>query len=92
MLGWSAAVTSNKAVVGAIGVNGFIGGAYVFDKPKSGWKTTSKFAAKLTPSDGDGGDVFAFSLSLSGGTIAVGSINHPSGKTTGPGSAYVFGH
>jgi len=91
LLGWSAAVTSNKAVVGAIGVNGFIGGAYVFDKPKSGWKTTSKFAAKLTASDGDAGDVFAFSLSLSGGSIATGSINHPSGNTTGPGAAYVFG-
>ena len=89
-LGWSAAVTSKLAVAGAIGVNGFTGGAYVFNKPRAGWKTTSKFAAKLIPSDGDMGDVFAFSLSLSGGAIAAGSINHPNGS--GPGAAYVFGH
>lgn len=89
-LGWSAAVTDKLAVVGAIGVNGFTGGAYLFNKPKAGWKTTSKFAEKLIPSDGDMGDVFAFSLSLSGGAIAVGSVNHPNGN--GPGAAYVFGH
>jgi hypothetical protein len=89
--GWSAAVTGNTAVVGAVIANGGTGAAYVFNKPKAGWKTTSKFAAKLTPSDGDIGDAFAFSVSISGSTVAIGSINHPAGSTNGPGTAYVFG-
>jgi len=91
VLGWSAAITSNTAVIGAVAGNGGTGAAYVFSKPKAGWKTTSKFAAKLIPSDGDIGDAFAFSVSISGNTAAVGAINHPSGSTNGPGAAYVFG-
>ena len=90
-LGWSAAITSNTAVVGAVVGNGGTGAAYVFNKPKTGWKTTSKFAAKLIPSDGDIGDTFAFSVSISGSTIAVGAINHPDGTSAGPGAGYVFG-
>jgi hypothetical protein len=91
VLGWSAAITGNTAVVGAVAGNGGTGAAYVFSKPKAGWKTTSNFTAKLIPSDGDIGDAFAFSVSLSGNTAAVGALNHPSGSTTGPGAAYVFG-
>jgi trimeric autotransporter adhesin len=89
--GWSAAIAANTAVVGAVIGNGGTGAAYVFHKPKAGWKTTSKFAAKLTPSDGDIGDAFAFSVSTSGSAVAVGSINDPAGGTNGPGAAYVFG-
>ena len=51
-LGWSAAITSNTALVGAVVGDGGTGAAYVFSKPKAGWKTTSKFAAKLVASDG----------------------------------------
>jgi hypothetical protein len=91
LLGWSAAITGNTAVVGAIVGNGGTGAAYVFSKPKAGWKSTSKFAAKLIPSDGDVGDGFAFSVSISGSTIAVGAVNHPDGASAGPGAAYVFG-
>jgi FG-GAP repeat protein len=91
MLGWSAAITSNTAVVGAVVGNGGTGAAYVFNKPKTGWKTTSKFAAELTASDGDIGDAFAFSVSISGSTIAVGALNHPYSSIAGPGAAYVFG-
>jgi hypothetical protein len=47
---------------------------------KTGGKTTSKFKANLIPLDGDIGDAFAFSLSISGNTIAVGSLFHPSGS------------
>ena len=90
-LGWSAAITSNLAVLGAVVGNGGTGGAYVFHKPTTGWTTTSKFAAKLIASDADIGDAFAFSVSLSGSTIAVGALNHPAGSTNGPGAAYVFG-
>lgn len=88
-LGWSAAITDNTAVVGAVVGNGGTGAAYVFTKPKNGWKTTSKFKAELTASDGTSGDAFAFSLGISGNTIVVGSINATGGA--GPGAAYVFG-
>jgi hypothetical protein len=42
---------------------------------KTGGKITSKFKANLIPSDGGIGDAFAFSLSISGNTIAVGSFS-----------------
>jgi hypothetical protein len=90
-LGWSAAIGANTAVVGAVVGNGGAGAAYVFNKPKTGWKTTSKFAAELTASDGYIGDAFAFSVSISGSTIAVGALNHPGSSIAGPGAAYVFG-
>jgi trimeric autotransporter adhesin len=90
-LGWSAAVTSNFALVGAVAGNGGTGGAYVFIKPKTGWATTSNFNFSLIPSDGQIGDAFAFSLAVSGETGVVGSINHPAGSSSGPGAAYVFG-
>jgi hypothetical protein len=90
-LGWSAAITDTTAVVGAIGENSFTGAAYIFDKPASGWVTTSTPNFSLIPSDGVIGDVFAFSVGISGNTVAVGAINHTAGSTNGPGAAYVFG-
>jgi trimeric autotransporter adhesin len=90
-LGWSAAITSNSAAVGAVGSNGGAGAVYAYSKPKAGWKTTSKFAAKLVASDGDPGDGFGFIVSISGNTIAVGAPGHPYNGSAGPGAAYVFG-
>jgi len=46
----------------------------------------------LIPSDGDIADAFSFSPSISGNTIAAGSLFHPSGSIAGPEAAYVFGH
>ena len=47
-----AALAGNTLVVGAFGVtvgsNAGQGAVYVYSKPASGWKTTSKFNAKLT--------------------------------------------
>jgi hypothetical protein len=90
-LGWSAAISSNTALVGAVAGNGGTGAVYVYSKPKAGWKTTSKFAAKLVPSDGDPGDGFGFTVSISENTAAIGAVNHPYGSVPGPGAAYVFG-
>jgi len=91
IFGWSAAVTNNLAVVGAVAGNGGTGAAYVFARPTTGWVTTSNFNAQVVPSDGQIGDAFAFSLAVSGETGVVGSINHPAGSKNGPGAAYVFG-
>jgi hypothetical protein len=90
-LGWSAAITDKFAVVGAVVGNGGTGAAYVYVKPRTGWKTTSRFSAQVIPSDGQIGDDFAFSLAVSGETGVVGSVFHPAGSTNGPGAAYVFG-
>jgi len=81
--GWSPALAKNRAVIGAIGANA----AYVFNKPTSGWKTTSHFTAKLTPADGSGG-AFGFSTAISGNTIAVSA---PASPRNGPGATFVFG-
>jgi hypothetical protein len=35
-----------------IGTNQFQGAVYVFTKPRSGWRTTKKFSAKLIATDG----------------------------------------
>jgi FG-GAP repeat len=81
--GWSPALTSNRAVIGAVGANA----AYIFSKPKSGWKTTSHFNAKLTPADGSKG-AFGFSTAISGSTIVVGALGSP--RNGGPGATFVF--
>jgi len=84
VFGWSPALSNNRAVIGAVGA----AAAYVFNKPNSGWKTTSRFNAKLTPADGSKGG-FGFSTSISGNTIAVGALTSP--RKGGPGATFVFG-
>jgi hypothetical protein len=91
-LGWSAAITNDTAVVGAVvGGPGYTGAAYIYNKPENGWTTTSRPSGILLPSDGDIGDDFAFSVGISGSTIVAGSVSHPAGSSPGPGAAYVFG-
>jgi hypothetical protein len=46
--------------------------------------------AKLTASDGTGGDNFGFSLAMSGDTVVVGAPNDDIAGNSGQGSAYVF--
>jgi hypothetical protein len=77
-------------VVGAydddIGTNNNQGSAYVFEKPGSGWATTSNYTARLTANDGATGDRFGGSVAISGDTVVVGAYGDDSFK----GSAYVF--
>jgi hypothetical protein len=73
------------------------GKAYIFVRPARGWKTTSKFKAKLTASDGAVGDFFGFCqagsvcISSDGTTVLAGApqLGSTTGPT-GPGKAYVF--
>ncbi len=80
---YSLSLRGNELVVGSAN-NPSASAAYVFFKPLSGWKTTSKYNARLTTSDGYG---FAFSVAVGGGTIVAGSI----GKNSLQGAAYIFG-
>jgi hypothetical protein len=92
--GASVAISGGIVVVGAdgatVGGNQSQGAVYVFVKPKTGWKTTSKFTAKLTAWDGQPNDQFGVSVSVSGTTIAVGASNLTIGRNQGQGAAYVY--
>jgi hypothetical protein len=104
--GVSVAVSGNTIVVGAANTSNFSrsklnrqnfdlpaagpGAAYVFVKPASGWKDMTE-TAKLTASDGQPGDAFGDSVSISGPTIAVGAFFAPdSSGNSFAGKAYVF--
>jgi hypothetical protein len=80
--GSSLALDGNTAVVGAPGHGGGQGTTFVFVRSGATWTQQ----AQLTASDGVRGDQFGMSVSIVGGTIAVGA----SGKSSGRGAVYVF--
>jgi hypothetical protein len=94
--GTSVSISGNTVVVGAANTSNFgapqagPGAAYVFVKPASGWTDMTE-SAKLTASDGQPGDAFGDSVSISGNTIAVGAFfaTDSSGNSFA-GKAYVF--
>lgn len=93
--GGSVGITGNTVVIGACPQSGMCnrqGKVYVFLKPKSGWKTTSKFKAELTASDSSPNDGFSNMMSISGDgkTIAVGAWGATVGGKTSEGAAYIF--
>ena len=86
--GRSVAIDGKTIVVGASGVDSIKGSAYVFTKPDTGWANSpGTETAKLTASDGDGGDQFGFSVAVDGDTVLIGAdaLN----ETNSSGSAYV---
>jgi len=85
-MGWSVAISGDTVVAGApfTGTGNAGNGAYVFVKPKIGWKNKTE-TAKLTASRGTGfylGD----SVSISGSTIAVGAPR----RSNANGAIYVY--
>src|SRR5215469_6802652 len=87
--------------VGAIQQNVFTGEgtgpgkAYIFVRPATGWKTSSKYLARLTASDGVIGDGFGFCQTgatclSSDGTTVLASAPQFSVTSTGHGKAYIF--
>jgi hypothetical protein len=85
--GVSVAISGNTVVVGApyatIGSNKSQGAAYLFVKPKGGWKNMTQ-TAKLTASDGGADSYFGSSVAIDGGTVLIGS------EGVGPFGAYIF--
>lgn len=73
-----------------IGSNSQQGAVYKFVKPASGWKTTSRYTAKFTASDGIAGAEFGFCVAASSNSFAAGAILQTVGSTA-QGTAYVFG-
>jgi hypothetical protein len=92
--GYSVFFGGYSIVIGApgadIGANVDQGAAYVFAKPKTGWRTTMGFNAKLTAPDGKAGDGFGTAVSINNGTVVVGTPNAAIGSNSQQGAAYVF--
>ena len=93
--GGSAAIAGDTIVIGAhradaLGQNS--GAAYVFEEPPGGWSAVPSplnETAKLTASDGGGGDGFGGTVAISGDAAVIGAYG---GSDFGAlsGSAYVF--
>jgi FG-GAP repeat len=90
LFGSSVAISGNTVVGGAIQASPFYasqGAAYIFMKPRTGWKTTAKYNARLIAKDGMSGDTLGYSVSMSGNTVIAGA---PGAYNSGTGAAYVF--
>ena len=91
--GYSVSISGDTVAVGAydatVGGNLYQGAAYVFVEPGSGWADMTQ-TAKLTASDGAGGDSLGVSVSIDGDTVVIGSPVATVGGNSGQGAAYVF--
>src|SRR3984957_2840318 len=88
--GFSVATDGKIAVVGSVGANNGIGAAYIYAKPKSGWKNTSKFTAELSASSSSKVSGLSQSISISGKTIVVGAPGTTVGSNSGQGAVLVY--
>ncbi|MET9020692.1 Ig-like domain repeat protein, partial [Actinopolymorpha sp. NPDC004070] len=96
-LGESVAVSAdgNTVVAGAprtrVGTKDLQGAAYVFVKPQTGWANAVE-TAKLTASDGVGGEQLGLSVGVSadGNTVVAGAPIATVGGQSSRGAAYVF--
>jgi hypothetical protein len=86
--GYSVALSGDTALVGApnhdVGASGNQGAAYVFVRSGTTWA----FQQKLTV--GEAGDLFGFSVALSGDTALIGAPHHTVGINHAQGLAYVY--
>jgi hypothetical protein len=94
-LGQSVAISGATVVAGAYqakvgGTNITQGAAYVFVQPAGGWAGAQTESAKLTASDGGGGDKFGYSVAISGTTLVAGAPTAMVGGITNQGAGYVF--
>lgn len=82
-------VLVGSPVTNNLGLN--TGSGYIYEKPSSGWSTTSNFTAKLTSSDGSDSVSFGTPVCISsdGSTALVAGI-FSDGNATSSGAVYVF--
>ena len=79
----SVAIHGNTVVTGAYGHNNFMGAAYVFVKPSTGWKNmTQRAELKSTKAN----QIYGFSVATDGKTAIVGAV----GANQGIGAAFVY--
>ena len=88
--GWSVAVSGDTLVVGSpdkdTPAGADAGTTYVYVRSGAIWSEQ----AKLTASDGGGGDFLGNQVAVSGDTIIAGAPNHDTAAGTDAGSVYVF--
>ncbi|MAT82113.1 MAG: hypothetical protein CMJ29_10790, partial [Phycisphaerae bacterium] len=88
--GCSVDISGNIALVGAYRGNGNgidSGSAYIFEQQEDGtWLETTK----LTASDGEVNDNFAWSVAISGTTILIGAFSADNNDGVNTGSSYIF--
>jgi hypothetical protein len=88
--GFSVAISGDTVIVSAhtkdTAGGSDAGAAYVFTRSGGVWTQQQK----LTASDGAQGDLFGFSVAISGDTAIVGAVHHDLGIITDAGAAYVF--
>jgi hypothetical protein len=88
--GYSVSVSGNTVIIGTprpLGNNPGPGAAYVFVEPGGGWTDMTQ-TAELSASDGNDGNDFGISVSISGNTAIVGAFQ--ACGCNPPGEAYVF--
>jgi hypothetical protein len=94
--GESVSISGNALAIGApaavTGATKDQGAAYLYNKPLTGWATTSKFKAKLASSNGAPADSFGYSVAISYGTLAAGAPSQTVGSNVAEGAVYIFGH
>jgi len=88
LFGSSVAVSGDTVVVGAYSDDMRQGSAYVFVKPGGGWSDMTQ-TAKLTESHRAEGEIFGWSVAVSGDTVVVGAPADGIGVEN-PQGAYVF--
>ena len=88
-LSQSISISGKTLVMGApgttVGSNSGQGALLVYHEPTTGWRTTSRFNAELSASDGAANDNLGVSAAVNGSTIIGGAT-----KSGPPGEAYVF--
>ena len=88
--GRSVSIDGDTVVIGAFGDDSYTGSAYVFTRDTAGDLTSGwTQRAKLTASDGAGGDRFGYNVDISGDTVVIGAY-YDDDKGSNSGSAYVF--
>ena len=94
--GTSASISANTVVVGApeakIGSRQLQGSAYTFQRPSTGWQSTSAFTQMLTAAHGRAGDWFGTAVAFAGDAIVIGAQSATVGGNLEQGAAYIFGH
>ncbi len=87
-LGCSVAISGDTAVIGAWGNDGYVGSAYVFEKPDGQWSDMTQ-SYKLMSADGAAWDQLGLSVGISQNTVVAGAhLDDDNGGSSG--SAYVF--
>jgi hypothetical protein len=87
LFGTSVAINGDTVVVGAWDeANLHQGSAYIFARSGTTWSQRQELAA----SDGSAGDLFGYSVAISGNRVVVGASWDDIGSNTAQGSAYIF--